>query len=70
MSIYTNLNMKLTALILSMQLVNASPHGNKINLYDQGAKNYKPVRTREFEMLIFAIRGLLSSIYSIFIKIK
>ena len=57
MSIQNNLTMKLIVLLLVVLVVHASPHGNKINLYDQGAKNYKPVRTREFEMLIFAIRG-------------
>ena len=56
MSIQNNSTMKLIVL-LPVVVVHASPRGNKINLYDQGAKNYKPVRTREFEMLIFAIRG-------------
>lgn len=56
MSIQNNLTMKLIVLLLVV-VVHASPHGNKINLYDEGAKNYKPVCTRDFEMLIFAIRG-------------
>ena len=47
----------LLVVVVVVVVVHASPHGNKINLYDEGAKNYKPVCTRDFEMLIFAIRG-------------